>query len=396
MTLLPHLSKIGFRKNDWEVTSVSGWMVGEYEKPKEPSTEGGNMVGHASLFSQLLSLVERTRFARFVREHKAERGAKGFSCWSQFVAMMFCQLAQAKSLREISDGLTCCEGKLNHLGLEQGPKRSTLSYANARRPWQLFESLFYDQLALAQSLAPKKKLRFKNKLLSLDATVIDLCLSMFNWATFRQTKGAVKLHLLLDHDGYLPLYAHLSEGNVHELRVAKSLQFPKGSVVVMDRAYVDYRQFARWTKAGIFFVTRLKENANYWDFEDWPVPKNSNVLKDQLIRLNPITAGAPCREDLRLVTVWDERNQCEVQLLTNQMEFAANTIAAIYRERWQIELFFKALKQNLKIKTFVGTSANAVRIQIWTALIAILLLKILQFKRVFFFARRGTNCLRGL
>ena len=341
------------------------------------------MVGHSSLFSQLLSVVNRHQFERRVRENGAEKGAKGFSCWSQFVAMMFCQLAQAKSLREISDGLACCEGKLKHLGLEEGPKRSTLSYANARRPWQLFEQLFYDQLALAQSLAPKKKLRFKNKLLSLDATVIDLCLSMFNWATFRQTKGAVKLHLLLDHDGYLPVYAHLSEGNVHELRVAKSLHFPKGSVVVMDRAYVDYRQFARWTKAGIFFVTRLKENANYWDFEDWPVPKNSNVLKDQLIRLNPITAGAPCREDLRLVTVWDERNQCEVRLLTNQMHFGASTIAAIYRERWQIELFFKALKQNLKIKTFVGTSANAVRIQIWTALIAILLLKILQFKSTF-------------
>jgi Domain of unknown function (DUF4372)/Transposase DDE domain len=341
------------------------------------------MVGHSSLFSQLLSIVNRHQFERRVRESGAERASKGFTCWSQFVAMMFCQLAQAKSLREISDGLTCCEGKLNHLGLEQGPKRSTLSYANAKRPWQLFESLFYDQLTLAQSLAPKKKLRFKNKLLSLDATVIDLCLSMFNWATFRQTKGAVKLHLLLDHDGYLPVYAHLSEGNVHELRVAKSLHFPKGSVVVMDRAYVDYRQFARWTKAGIFFVTRLKENANYWDFEDWPVPKNSNVLKDQLIRLNPITAGAPCREDLRLVTVWDERNQCEVRLLTNQMHFGASTIAAIYRERWQIELFFKALKQNLKIKTFVGTSANAVRIQIWTALIAILLLKILQFKSTF-------------
>ena len=341
------------------------------------------MVGHSSLFSQLLCVVNRHQFERRVRESGAEKGAKGFTCWSQFVAMMFCQLAQAKSLREISDGLACCEGKLNHLGLEEGPKRSTLSYANARRPWQLFESLFYDQLALAQSLAPKKKLRFKNKLLSLDATVIDLCLSMFNWATFRQTKGAVKLHLLLDHDGYLPVYAHLTEGNVHELRVAKSLHFPKGSVVVMDRAYVDYRQFARWTKAGIFFVTRLKENANYWDFEEWPVPKNSNVLKDQLIRLNPITAGAPCREDLRLVTVWDERNQCEVRLLTNQMHFGASTIAAIYRERWQIELFFKALKQNLKIKTFVGTSANAVRIQIWTALIAILLLKILQFKSTF-------------
>jgi IS4 transposase len=165
--------------------------------------------------------------------------------------------------------------------------------------------------------------------------------------------------------------------------VAKSLNFSKGTVVVMDRGYIDYKLFARWTQAGIFFVTRLKENANYWDLEDRPLPKSGNVLKDQLIRLNPITSGAPCKEDLRLVTVWDERNQCEVRLLTNQLQFAANTIAAIYRERWQIELFFKALKQNLKIKTFVGTSANAVRIQIWTALIAILLLKILQFKSTF-------------
>src|SRR5260370_39421396 len=206
---------------------------------------------------------------------------------------------------------------------------------------------------------------------------------MFNWASFRQTKGAVKLHLLLDHDGYLPVYAHLTEGNVHEMVVATSLNFAKGSVVVMDRGYIDYKLFARWTKAGIFFVTRLKENANYWHFEDWSVPKNSNVLQDQLIRLNPGAAGAPCREDLRLVTVWDEQNQCEVQLLTNQLKFAATTIAAIYRERWQIESFFTALKQNLKIKTFVGTSANAVRIQIWTALIAILLLKILQFKSTF-------------
>jgi IS4 transposase len=165
--------------------------------------------------------------------------------------------------------------------------------------------------------------------------------------------------------------------------VAKSLNFSKGTVVVMDRGYIDYKLFARWTQAGIFFVTRLKNNANYWDFEDRPLPRSGHVLKDQLIRLNPITAGAPCREDLRLVTVWDERNQCEVRLLTNQLQFAANTIADIYRERWQIELFFKALKQNLKIKTFVGTSPNAVKTQIWTALIAMLLLRFLQLSSRF-------------
>ncbi len=341
------------------------------------------MVGHTSLFSQVLLLVNRHQFARRVKECCAEKAAKGFSCWSQFVAMMFCQLAQAKSLREISDGLACCEGKLNHLGLQEGPKRSTLSYANAKRPWQLFEQVFYDQLGLAQSLAPKKKLRFKNKLLSLDASVIDLCLSMYNWATFRQTKGAVKLHLLLDHDGYLPVFAHLTEGNVHEMVVAKSLNFAKGTVVVMDRGYIDYKLFARWTKPGSFSSPASKRTPITGTSKIGRCPRGGNVLKDQLIRLNPVTAGAPCQEDLRLVTVWDERNQCEVRLLTNQLQFAASTIADIYRERWQIELFFKALKQNLKIKTFVGTSANAVRIQIWTALITILLLKILQFKSTF-------------
>jgi hypothetical protein len=157
----------------------------------------------------------------------------------------------------------------------------------------------------------------------LDANVIDLCLSIYNWATFRQTKGAMKLYLLLDHDGYLPVYAHLSEGNVHEMIVAKSLNFAKDTVVVMDRGYIDYKLFAHSTRAEIFFVTRLKENADYWGFEDPPLPKSGNVLKDQLIRLNPITAGAPCREDLRLVTVWDERHQCEVRPLTKQLQLAS-------------------------------------------------------------------------
>jgi Transposase DDE domain/Domain of unknown function (DUF4372) len=297
--------------------------------------------------------------------------------------MMFCQLAQAKSLREIIDGLACCEGKLRHLGLESSPKRSTLSYANTHRPWQLFEALFYWVLELARASAPGKRLRFKNKLLSLDATIIELCLEMFDWAKFRQTKGAIKLHVLLDHDGYLPVYAYVTEGNVPEIEIARALSLPKGSIVVMDRGYIDYKLFSRWTKEGIHFVTRLKENADYAVWEDRPVAKGSNVRKDQLIRLNPFMAGAPCQEDLRLVTVWDEENQREIQLLTNHLKLSAATISAIYKERWQIELFFKALKQGLKIKTFVGTSANAVRTQIWTALIAMLLVKILQQRSTF-------------
>ena len=341
------------------------------------------MSNTGSLFTQILSLFQRSDFARHARELKAERHARGFSCWSQFVAMLFCQLAQARSLREISDGLKSCEGKLKHLGLEVEPKRSTLSYANAHRPWQLYEQLFYDLLAQCQALSPKKKFRFKNRLLSLDSTTVELCASMFDWAHWRQTKGAVKLHLLLDHDGCLPVFGHVTDGKVSDVKVAQSLDFPKGSIVALDRGYIDYRLFTRWTRQGVYFVSRLKKNADIQIVEDYPVPKGSNVLKDQKVRLQAFVAGRPDLEDLRMVTVWLEDKQEELVLLTNNFKLAASTIAAIYKQRWQIELFFKLLKQQLKIKTFVGTSANAVRIQIWTALIAVLIVRYLQFRSAF-------------
>ena len=297
--------------------------------------------------------------------------------------MLFCQLAQARSLREISDGLKSCEGKLKHLGLAREPKRSTLSYANAHRPWELFERLFYDLLAQCQALSPKKKFRFKNKLLSLDSTTVELCASMFDWARFRQTKGAVKLHLLLDHDGYLPVFGHVTDGKVGDVKVAQTLDFPKGSIVALDRGYVDYELFTRWTRTGVFFVTRLKANADIARVESRPVPEGGPIRRDEIIRLQPFVAGRPDYEDLRRVVVWLEDKQEELVLLTNHFTLAAATIAAIYKERWQIELFFKLLKQQLKIKTFVGTSANAVRIQIWTALIAVLVVRYLQFSSNF-------------
>jgi len=345
------------------------------------------MLKQASLFSQMLSLVDRHAFEREVRRLGAERHAKGFSCWAQFVAMMFCQLAQAKSIREIIDGLACCEGKLRHLGLQESPRRSTLSYANARRPWQLYEAVFYLILELAQRAAPPgKRFRFKNKLFSLDATVIELCLSLFDWAKFRQTKGAIKLHLLLDHDGYLPVFAHVSEGTFSELEIARKLDFPKGSIVVIDRGFIDYKLFARWTDQGIYFVTRLKEKADFGAYQRRTVPENTLIRADELGMLNILTAGAWWRRPMRVITVWDERHQREIKLLTNHLGLAASTIAAIYKDRWQIEIFFKTLKQNLKIKTFVGSSANAVRTQIWTALIAMLLIKILQLRSTFAWA----------
>ena len=332
-----------------------------------------------SMFSQLLSLFPRSEFEKAVRAHRADRAAKDFDCWTQFVAMLFCQLGRAHSLREICGGLASVEGKLNHLGVGDAPKRSTLSYANAHRPWQLFEEVFMQLLGRCQGIASPKPFRFKNKLFSLDATVIDLCLEMFDWAKFRRAKGAIKLHLLLDHDGCLPCFGVITEGKTHEIRVARTLDWPKGSVVAIDRGYMDYAFLDSLTERDIFFVTRLKGNAAPTTEAVLSAPKG-NILSDEMINLPG--SGANKREFrlLRRVVVWDPVGQREIVLLTNNMKLAADTIAAIYKQRWQIELFFKAIKQNLKIKTFVGTSANAVHIQIWTALIAILLLKYLQMR----------------
>lgn len=342
------------------------------------------MVRSASLFSQLVGFFSRRRFYSLVVEHRAERYSKGFSSWGHFVAMLFCQLAQAKSLREICGGLACTTGRLRHLGIKEAPKKSTLSYANTHRPWELYRDLFYETLGLCKAAAPKnRKFRFKNKLLSLDSSTIALCLSLFPWAKFRRTKGAVKLHLLLDHDGYLPTYAHITEGKKHDVTIARQIDLPPGSIVTMDRGYNDYQLFSRWTQSGVYFVTRLKENADYEVIEENICPRNLNILSDQLIRFTGYYAKRDCPETLRIVTVWDEENERPIVLLTNHLKFGATTISKIYKDRWQIELFFKALKQNLKIKTFVGTSENALRIQIWTALIAMLLIKFLQFKSTF-------------
>jgi len=342
------------------------------------------MVRHASLFSQLVALFHRSTFHNLVFRHQAERYAKGFSSWDHFVAMLFCQLAQAKSLREICGGLSCCLGKLRHLGVKKAPNKSTLSYANAHRPWKMYRELFYQTLSLCKMAGPgKHRFRFKNKLLSLDSSTISLCLSLFPWAKFRRTKGAVKLHLLLDHDGYLPTFAYISNGKKHDVTIARKVPLSPYSIVAMDRGYNDYRLFAYWTENQIFFVTRLKDNADYTIIKERQVPFNRNILADQLIEFNGYEARKKCPHALRKVVVWDKEQNREIVLLTNHLEFGATTISAIYKDRWQIELFFKALKQNLKVKTFVGTSENALFIQIWTALIAMLLIKYLKFKSSF-------------
>jgi len=337
----------------------------------------------SSIFSQLLQLFPRIEFQHLVNKTQAEHGAKGFTCWAQFVSMEFCQLGRAHSLREITGGLRSCEGKLKHLGIT-APSHSTLSYANEHRPWELYEKVFLQLFARCRSqVVGKKTFRFKNKLISMDSSTIDLCLEMFDWAKFRRTKGAIKLHLLLDHDGYLPCFAIITEGKVSDVKVAHQFRFERDTIVVDDRGYTDYSLFGRWTDAGVYFVTRLKDNAVYEAVGEREVPQNRNILKDEMIELRGPKAIEKCPHPLRRIEVYDPENKKILVFLTNHMTLGATTIAAIYKDRWKIEIFFKALKQNLKIKTFVGTSANAVKIQIWTALIAMLMLRFLQLRAQF-------------
>ena len=336
-----------------------------------------------SIFSQLLQLFSRIEFQQAVMETKAERHARGFTCWGQFVAMLFCQLGRAHSLREISGGLRSCEGKLKHLGIT-APSRSTLAYANGHRPWQLYQRIFLQLLDRCRNqVQGKKKFRFKNKLMGLDSTIIDLSVTLFDWAKFRRTKGAIKLHLLLDHDGYLPSFAVITEGKMADVRVVPQFSFAPGTIVVDDRGYNDYALFGQWTTQGIYFVTRMKDNALYEVVGTKEVPQNRHILKDELIELRGLGALNKCPYPLRRIEAYDPETDKVLVFLTNQLEFGASTISAIYKDRWQMEVFFKALKQNLKIKTFVGTTANAVKIQIWTALIAMLILRFLQLRSKF-------------
>jgi hypothetical protein len=341
-----------------------------------------------SIFSQLLQLLPREQFQRAVRETQAERHARGFTCWEQMVALLFCQLAGAHSLREICMGLGSCEGKLNHLGVRGAPAHSTLAYANAHRPWQLYQRLFGELLTrcqgeVAQRSGGRHRFRFKNKLVSLDASVIELCLEMFDWAKYKRTKGAVKLHLKLDHEGYLTSYALVTTGAVHEVKVARQMRLEPGSIVVFDRGYIDWAWFWELTQAGIYFVTRLKRGTVYEVVEGHRVPQHRHVVCDQDILLSSAHGQRVYPETLRRVVVRDPESGEEWEYLTNHFELGASTVAAIYKERWQIELFFKALKQNLKIKSFLGSSLNAVQTQIWTALISLLLLRYLQLRARF-------------
>jgi Transposase DDE domain/Domain of unknown function (DUF4372) len=332
-----------------------------------------------SIMSQLLQIFPRTEFEEEVQKTKAERHARGFESRDHFVAMLYCQLADAQSLREIAGGLASCEGRLEQWGI-RAPKKSTLSYANQHRPWQLFQNVYYRTFERCRAeLGMKTKFRFSNRLLSIDSSVVTLCSEMFPWATWSRQKGAVKLHVTLDHAGYMPEAMVITTGKYSELTVARRRRYTRGTILVMDRGFVHFGWFRELTNDGVWFVTRAKKGMSYQVVESKPVAAGTVVHSDERIQLISGMGSKAYPDILRLVTITTEEGET-LQFLTNNMTLAAATVAEIYKDRWQIETFFKLIKQNLRIKTFVGTSANAVWTQIWTALIAMMVIKYLQLK----------------
>jgi len=330
-----------------------------------------------TIFHQMLKLIPRHHFGKLETEHGTGRKARSFTRWSQLVHLLSMQLTARVSLRDGVSSLKARIKSLYHLGVKP-VARSTFADANHQRPASFFEALFGLMYRRCQPLAPKHKFRFKNKLFSLDATVVSLCLTLFPWAAFRRTKGGIKLHTLLDHDGYLPAFVAVSPAREPDIKKARSLSLPKGSIVVEDLGYTDYAWYAQLTAQKIFFVTRQKRNARYEVLERRKVNTHQGLLSDHTIRLTGAKVQE-CPVPLRRIAYRDTATGRHYVFLTNHFQLAAKTIADIYKERWQIEIFFRFIKQNLKIKAFIGNSENAVLTQIYAALIVYLLLCYLKF-----------------
>jgi hypothetical protein len=333
-----------------------------------------------TIFQQLLSILPRTAFERATTQFGGDRYVKSFTCWNQFTANFYAQATGKDSLREIVTGLKVEGKRWYHMGL-QSIARSTLAYANANRDCQIFQNLFYSFLNQCRDLTPKHRFRFKNPLYSLDSSVIDLCLSLYPWATFRTRKGALKMHTLLDHRGHIPAFLVVTEGKRHDISVAKELELPlsRDSILVMDRAYIDFEWLHRLDSQGVFFVSRAKQRMRHRVLGQHPTTRKG-VLADETIEITGTSSQVKYPKKLRLVTFVDEAAKKVYRFLTNNFRLSARTIADIYKDRWQIELFFKWVKQHLKIKTFLGTTKNAVMTQIWTAMLYYLLLHYMKYQ----------------
>lgn len=337
------------------------------------------MAHHSTVFSQFLKLVPRHAFDRLAEGHHRGRKLRAMTRWSQFVALAMGQLSGRRSLRDIVANLAAQGARLYHLGLRRPVARSSLARVNERQPYTLYEALFQELYGRCRRLAPKHRFRFKNKLYSLDSSLIDLSLKVFPWAHYALGKAAMKLHVGLDHDGYLPAFAVVTESRTADMTVARTLRLPRRSIVVFDKGYADYGWHAALTAGGIFFVTRARANMRAETLESRPVTPNKGVIADRTIRL---TGKRPQEEGmgaLRRIDYVDAATGRAYVFLTNIFHLAARTIADLYKARWQVELFFKWLKQNLKIKAFLGTTRNAVLTQIWVALCVMLLLAYMKF-----------------
>ena len=337
-----------------------------------------------TVFTQISQLIDKNLVNSVIRKHKANKHSKGFPVWNQLMCMIFSQLSNAQSLRDITYGMSSTAGNLHHLDIRRLPKRSTLSYVNKHRKWEVFRDIYLSLFHQMQNQLPGQRIKFriKSKIYLFDSTIISLSLKIFDWAKFRQRKGALKLHTLLDYQGAMPEYIHMTEGKVGDVTYARTLLLPKNSVVVADRGYYDFDLLRQWNLQDVRFVVRIRDNMVYHVAKEIPI-KDDAILKDQII----IPAGkksAQYEKKLRRLEIWDAVNEKKIILLTNELKnWTAKTISKLYKARWEIEFFFKDVKQHLKIKSFVGTTPNAVLIQIWTAMITLLLLKYLKMKAKF-------------
>lgn len=328
-----------------------------------------------TIFAQILQKLPKNIFQELVKKYESDKHSKGNDSWTHLVSMLFCQFSKSNSLRDIHYGLNSATGNLNHYGVSKSPSKSSLSYINEHRDWRLFRDFYLGVVkSLNLSRKDKGRLKLKRKIFLLDSTVISLCLEVFDWAKYRARKGAIKLHTVLDYDGCLPVFVEMTDGLKHDALIAKKFTLPADSVVVGDRGYLDFPLMNQWDEQNVFFVIRCKENVKFIQ-EEISNPDYENIQADIIgeLELDPTYKKYP--KKLRMVVVYDKETDQYIELLTNNFNWTASTIAQLYKNRWDIETFFKDLKTHLKIKSFVGTTANAVLIQIWTALITIALMK---------------------
>ncbi|MFH0806960.1 MAG: IS4 family transposase [Elusimicrobiota bacterium] len=330
--------------------------------------------------SQLQTFIPRHHFDTLVKSHFGDRYVKNFTCWNQFTVMLYAQVSGKDSLRDIQNSLTVQSLKLYHLGL-QLVKRSTLADANQTRHYGIYENLFYKLLERCKNITPKHKFKFKNPLYIIDATVIDLCLTTFDWAKFRTTKGAIKLHCQLDHSGQIPTFMVVTDAKQHEITTARSFfDIVADSIYCVDKGYIDYTWLYSIEKSNAFFVTRAKDNIKYRVIGQHSEPKKESVISDEIIAFTGFYQQQNYPKELRLINYYDRETDKLLVFITNNFKLAASTIARVYKARWQIEVFFKWIKQNLKIKTFLGTSKNAVLTQVWIAMCYYLLLTYIKYQ----------------